>query len=114
MYVGFRIWSLMRILFIGDIVGTPGVGIVKKALPLLIKREALDLVVATAENAWGGTGMMRSTYRQLRQAGVDLITMGDLLYKKMEILSVLKEEDRVCKPANFPADAPGRDVVTAP
>jgi len=103
----------MRILFIGDIVGTPGVGIVKKALPLLIKREALDLVVANAENASGGTGMMPSTYRQLRQAGVDLITMGDHLYKKMEILSVLKEEDRVCKPANFPADAPGRDVVTA-
>src|SRR5262245_48830924 len=102
----------MRILFIGDIVGTPGFGIVKKALPTLIKREALDLVVANAENASGGTGMMPSTYRQLRQAGVDLITMGDHLYKKMEILSVLKEEDRVCKPANFPAEAPGRDVVT--
>jgi 2',3'-cyclic-nucleotide 2'-phosphodiesterase len=103
----------MRILFIGDIVGAPGVGIVKKALPTLIQRDAIDLVVANAENASGGTGMMPNTYRQLRHAGVDLITMGDHLYKKMEILSVLKEEDRVCKPANFPAEAPGRDVVTA-
>src|SRR5438105_1641390 len=103
----------MRILFVGDIVGSPGVGVVKKAVPILIAREGLDLVVANAENASGGTGMMPSTYRQLRQAGVDLITMGDHLYKKMEILSVLTEEDRVCKPANFPAAAPGRDVITA-
>src|SRR5207248_5259028 len=93
----------MRILFIGDIVGTPGIGIVKKALPGLVARERLDLVVANAENASGGTGMLTNIYRQLRQAGVDLLTMGDHLYKKMEILSVLSEEDRVCKPANFPA-----------
>src|SRR5262245_40950696 len=104
----------MRLLFVGDIVGQPGVAIVKKAVPALIERERLDLVVANAENASSGSGLFPNTYRQLRNAGVDLITMGDHLYKKVEILSVLNEEDRICKPANFPAEAPGRDVITAP
>jgi 2',3'-cyclic-nucleotide 2'-phosphodiesterase len=103
----------MRLLFIGDIVGQPGVAAVKKLLPALVERERLDLVVANAENASGGSGMLPSTYRQLRQAGVDVVTMGDHIYKKMELLSVLETEDRICKPANFPTEAPGRDVVAA-
>src|SRR5438105_5936594 len=103
----------MRLLFIGDIVGSPGVAVVKAVVPRLIQEERLDLVIANAENASGGSGMTPSTYRQLRQAGVDLFTMGDHIYKKMEIASVLAEEDRICKPANFPVEAPGRDVISA-
>lgn len=103
----------MRVLFIGDIVGHPGVAAVKKLLPALIERERLDLVVANAENASGGSGLLPTTYRQLRQSGVDLLTMGDHIYKKMEILSLLETEERICKPANFPAQAPGREVVSA-
>lgn len=104
----------MKILFLGDIVGQPGVDLVRLALPTLVQREAIDLVVANAENASGGSGMTPRVYRQMRTAGVDLVTMGDHLYKKMELLSVLEKEDRICKPANFPAEAPGRDVVFAP
>jgi metallophosphoesterase (TIGR00282 family) len=77
-------------------------------LPVLIPHEGIDLVIANAENATGGSGMMPSAYRQLRQAGVDLITMGDHIYKKMDILPILEKEERICKPANFPAEAPGR------
>ncbi len=104
----------MKILFLGDIVGQPGVDLVRLALPELVRRESIDLVVANAENASGGSGMTPRVYRQLRAAGVDLVTMGDHLYKKMELLSVLEKEDRICKPANFPAEAPGRDVAYAP
>lgn len=101
----------MRILFIGDIVGTPGVDFVRRAVPLLIERERLDLVIANAENAAGGSGLTAKLYRRLRGAGVDLFTLGDHIYRKAEIIPTLLAEDRLCKPANFPADAPGREVV---
>jgi metallophosphoesterase (TIGR00282 family) len=101
----------MRILFLGDIVGQPGVAFVKRALPLVIERERLDLVIANAENASGGTGLMPSAYRQLRQAGIDLVTMGDHVYKKQDLIRTLEADDRICKPANFPPGAPGRDFV---
>src|SRR5260370_4340759 len=103
----------MRILFLGDIVGHPGVTFVKRALPALIAREQVDLVIANAENASGGSGMMPGAYRQLRQAGVDLVTMGDHIYKKQEIIPLLESDDRICKPANFPPRSPGRDYVIA-
>jgi metallophosphoesterase (TIGR00282 family) len=103
----------MRILFIGDIVGTPGVNVVRRALPVLIPRERLDLVVANAENAANGSGLTHKLYRRLREAGVDAFTLGDHIYKKAEIIEVLRTEERTCKPANFPADAPGRLVARA-
>src|SRR5437868_1830314 len=103
----------MRILFIGDIVGPPGVTFLKVALPALIAQEGIDLVIANAENAVNGSGLSPSVYRKIREAGVDLVTLGDHVYKKQEIVATLEKEDRVCKPANFPPDAPGREFVTA-
>ncbi len=103
----------MRILFLGDIVGPPGVVFVQKALPLLRERENLDLVIANAENACNGSGLTSGLYRKIRQAGVDLVTLGDHIYKKAEIISTLTTDERVCKPANFPPDAPGREVIFA-
>src|ERR1700676_16541 len=104
----------MRLLFLGDIVGQPGVEMVKKALPALRRAENLDCVIANAENASGGSGMTPRVFRQLRQAGIDLITMGDHIYKKQELMKVLEEETCICKPANFPREAPGRSVITMP
>jgi metallophosphoesterase (TIGR00282 family) len=101
----------VRILFIGDIVGTPGVGIVRRAVPLLRAAEKIDLVIANAENASGGSGLYPNTYKQIRAAGVDAVTMGDHIYKKMDLLPVLQGEEPLCKPANYPEDAPGKDHV---
>jgi 2',3'-cyclic-nucleotide 2'-phosphodiesterase len=103
----------MKLLFIGDIVGQIGVDFVRSALPALIEREKLDLVVANAENAANGSGLTSRGYRQLRHAGVDLITMGDHVYKKADVLSVFENEDRICRPANFPPDAPGLELIQA-
>jgi metallophosphoesterase (TIGR00282 family) len=103
----------MRILFIGDIVGPPGVTFLRKALPVVVARERVDMVIANAENAAGGTGLTAQIYRKLRDAGVDLVTLGDHIYKKAEIISILNREDRVCKPANYPPDAPGRQYALA-
>jgi metallophosphoesterase (TIGR00282 family) len=103
----------MRILFIGDIVGAPGVNFVKRALPLLIPMERIDCVIANAENAAGGSGLTEPLYKRLREAGVDIVTLGDHVYKKQEIIPTLQKEERLCKPANFPPDAPGRDYALA-
>jgi metallophosphoesterase (TIGR00282 family) len=103
----------MRLLFIGDIVGAPGVGFLERALPVLVRREQIDAVVANAENAAGGSGLTPSLYRRLREAGVDLVTLGDHIYKKADIISTLQREERLCRPANFPPDAPGGEVARA-
>jgi 2',3'-cyclic-nucleotide 2'-phosphodiesterase len=103
----------MRILFLGDIVGKPGVAFVKKALPMLVPREHIDLVIANAENATDGSGLSPKDYRRLREAGVDLVTLGDHVYKKRDIIAVLEQDERICRPANFPAGAPGRDHALA-
>ncbi len=103
----------MRILFIGDVVGTPGVNFLRRALPVLVAHERVDCVIANAENAAGGSGLTASLYRKLRDAGVDLITLGDHVYKKQEIIPTLEREERVCRPANFPPDAPGREAALA-
>jgi len=101
----------MRLLFIGDIVGSPGMTMVKRVLPPLIAAEKIDLVIANAENAAGGSGLTPTLYRKLREAGVDLITLGDHIYKKQEIIPTLEKEDHICKPANFPPGAPGRNYA---
>src|SRR5262245_24809826 len=103
----------MRILFIGDIVGPPGMATIKRLLPALIRSEKIDLVIANAENAYHGSGLTPNQYRDLREAGVDLVTLGDHIYKRQEIIGTLEREERVCKPANFPSLAPGREFAGA-
>jgi 2',3'-cyclic-nucleotide 2'-phosphodiesterase len=105
----------MRLLLIGDIVGKPGERIVTRSVPGLRKRESLDLVIANAENAADGSGLAPSIYRKLIAAGVDCITLGDHIYRRSEIVSVLNSADNIVKPANFPPAAPGKTwcLVTA-
>lgn len=105
----------MRILFIGDIVGKPGREIVSSAIPGLIRERQLDLVIANAENAAGGSGLNPAIYRELMRAQVDGITLGDHVYRRREIYSVLEKESNIVKPGNLPAESVGRNwaVVTA-
>jgi metallophosphoesterase (TIGR00282 family) len=101
----------MRFLFLGDVVGPPGMALLKRALPRVIATEKLDLVIANAENAYHGSGLSPNQYKELREAGVDLVTLGDHIYKRQEIIATLEREERVCKPANFPRQAPGREAA---
>lgn len=105
----------MRVLFIGDIVGKPGREIVQRAVPGLVREQRLDLVVANAENAAGGSGLTPSIYRELIRAGVDGITLGDHVYRRREIYTVLESESNIVKPANLPPESVGRNwaIVTA-
>ena len=99
----------MRVLFIGDIVGRPGRTIVQQAVPRLIVRQQLDLVIANAENAAGGSGLTPAIYRELIAAGVDGITLGDHVFRDQRIAAILDDpSEPIARPANLPAVAAGR------
>jgi metallophosphoesterase (TIGR00282 family) len=104
----------MRILLIGDIVGKPGRQIVARAVPGLRQAERLDLVVANAENAAGGSGLTPEIYYELIAAGVDCITLGDHAFRRREIFAILQAQRNIVRPGNYPDEAPGRGstVVT--
>ncbi|MFV2066123.1 MAG: YmdB family metallophosphoesterase [Pirellulales bacterium] len=100
--------QVVRILFIGDIVGKPGRDMVREATARLVAAERIDLVVANAENCAGGSGLTPALYRSLVQAGVDAMTLGDHIYRRREIGKVLEAETNIVKPANYPQEAPGK------
>ena len=99
----------MRILFIGDIVGKPGRDIVCRAAAGLVVEQRLDLIVANAENAAGGSGITPAIYRELTRGGVDAITLGDHIYRRKEIYTTLETETNIVKPANLPPESVGRE-----
>ncbi len=98
----------MKILFIGDIVGSPGREAVKALLPGLKQEFKLDFSIANAENAAGGSGITSRVAGELFDAGLDVLTAGDHIWKKSEIFEFIDREERILRPANFPEGAPGR------
>jgi metallophosphoesterase (TIGR00282 family) len=101
----------LKLLFIGDVVGSPGRKIVGQVLPRLILRWQLDLVVCNAENAAGGSGLTIKCHEELADAGVDVFTLGDHVYRKDEVFTLFERTDRLLRPANFPLDSPGEESV---
>ena len=101
----------LKILFIGDVVGAPGRRIVGHVVPRLILRWDIGLVVCNVENAAGGSGLTVACFEELNDAGIDVMTMGDHVYRKDEIFQVFDRSDRVLRPANFPSDSPGPDLA---
>jgi len=101
----------LKILFIGDVVGSPGRKILSQVLPRLIHRWGLGLVVCNAENAAGGSGLTLRCFEELTEAGADVLTMGDHVYRKDEIHQIFDRSDRVVKPANLPPDSPGPELA---
>ncbi len=96
-----------RALLVGDVVGRPGRKTVRAALPDLLAAHSIDVVVVNAENAAGGSGITPPIFRELRDEGVDVVTMGDHVYRRKEIVPTLKASDRILRPANLPAEAAG-------
>jgi 2',3'-cyclic-nucleotide 2'-phosphodiesterase len=98
----------MRVLFIGDVVGGPGRRGLKAAMPELRERHAPDLVIVNGENSAGGIGITEKTAEGLFDAGADVITTGNHVYRHREVYSYLNRSDRVIRPANYPYANPGR------
>lgn len=97
----------MNILFIGDVVGEPGRRAVKELLPKLKTKYNLEFVVANGENAAGGSGITPGLADEILGYGVDVITSGDHIWKKKEILDYIDTSKRLLRPANYPPDVPG-------
>ncbi|MBX5483832.1 MAG: TIGR00282 family metallophosphoesterase [Myxococcaceae bacterium] len=99
----------MRVLFIGDVVGKPGVLAVRTLVPKLIARHSADLVIANAENSEGGAGISGESAEALLSAEVDLLTSGNHFWTKRQILPwVQRHPDLLLRPANYPPGAPGK------
>lgn len=98
----------MKLLFIADIVGQPGRRAVKELVPALRLQHQLNLVVANAENAAGGSGTTPKTAEELFDSGVDIITSGDHLWDQKEVIDLLDKEPRFVRPLNYPAGTPGQ------
>jgi 2',3'-cyclic-nucleotide 2'-phosphodiesterase len=102
----------VRILFVADVIGSPGRRALKQLLRLVRADVRADAVVANGENSAGGFGITPEIVREFLDEGVDVITTGNHVWDKKEILPVLASEPRLLRPANYPPGNPGRgDVV---
>jgi calcineurin-like phosphoesterase len=105
---------IVRILFIGDIVGRPGRELVRLGLPAIVEHHQIDLVIANAENSAAGFGITREIGDQLLDWGVDVMTSGNHIWDKKEALDYIGAEPRLLRPANYPAGAPGNGQLSGP
>jgi metallophosphoesterase (TIGR00282 family) len=103
----------MNILFIGDIVGRPGRELIRKGLRPLIDHHGVDLTIANAENAAAGFGVTKDIGDALLDWGVDVMTSGNHIWDKKEVLPYIASEPRLLRPANYPAGVPGRGSYVA-
>lgn len=101
----------MLILMIGDVIGKPGRQTVQKLLPGLRQQYKLDMVMANAENAAGGLGLTLTTAEELLDAGVDVLTSGNHIWDRREIIPHLDENMPILRPLNYPPGVPGRGYI---
>ena len=102
----------MNILMIGDVFGESGRSAVARLLPGLRREHAADLVVANVENAAGGFGVTPAFARAFLDQGVDVMTSGNHIWDKREIVEYIAKENLLLRPANYPAGTPGVGWVT--
>jgi len=98
----------MRILFVGDIVGKPGRRALRELLGKVIESYGIDFTIANGENAAGGMGITPAIALEIFEMGVDVLTTGNHIWAKKEIISFLNEEPRILRPANYPEQVPGK------
>jgi len=98
----------IRILYIGEIVGKAGIWCVKNLLPALKQSEKPDLVIANGDGVTGLYGLGRQHAGYLRKLGIDVITGGDCIYYKKDLVEGIDTMPYVLRPANYPAESPGR------
>ena len=101
----------MRILAVGDIVGEAGVRKLKEQLPKLKKEKNIDFVVTNGENSAGGMGITEKNFKDIIEAGTNVITMGNHTWGKKEIFNFI-EDARILRPANYPKGIPGKGKET--
>lgn len=101
----------MNVLVIGDIIGKPGRNAVGELLPQLKRQYKIDLVIANAENAAGGIGLTPDTAKELMRFGADILTSGNHIWKRKEIIPSLDSVLPIIRPLNYPPDLPGNGYL---
>ena len=102
---------MIRLLFIGDVVGRSGRAAVLEQVPLLRARWELDFVVVNGENAAGGFGLTEAIFEDFLAVGVDAVTLGNHAFDQREALVFIERQPRLIRPVNFPAGTPGRGAA---
>ena len=97
----------MKVLFVGDVVGSPGRAGLRRAMPGLRERHAPDLVIVNGENSAGGLGITEKTGADLFAMGADVITLGNHAFRHRDAFDYLDRTDAVIRPANFMTGNPG-------
>lgn len=97
----------VKLVFLGDIVGSSGRKAVKIFLPEIIKKYKCDFIIANAENAAGGYGLTQKVAEELFSYGIDILTSGNHIWKR-EFFPYLQKTERVLRPANYGEGAPGK------
>ncbi len=97
----------VKILFVGDVMGSPGRRAAGSLLGVLRSRFDVDFVLLNGENAAGGLGLTKPTSATLFDVGADVITLGNHAFAKRDLLEHIKQEPRIIRPANYPPGAPG-------
>ena len=103
----------MKILLVGDIVGRPGRELVRRGLRGLAAHHGIDLVIANAENSAAGFGVTKDIGDTLLESGVDVMTSGNHIWDKKEVIEYIRTEPRLLRPANYPPGTPGRGSYVA-
>jgi metallophosphoesterase (TIGR00282 family) len=98
----------MKILFFGDVVGKPGRQALKLRAQALARSEGADLLVANCENSSGGIGVDPGSAREMLSIGIHVLTSGNHIWHRKEIVDFLESSDRLLRPANFAPGVPGR------
>ena len=98
----------MKLLFIGDVVGSPGRQVLEAALPALREEHAPDWIVVNGENSAGGLGVTPKTAKEFFDMGADAITLGNHAYRHRDVYPYLDDEPRIVRPANYLKSNPGR------
>lgn len=106
-----QVGAMLKLLFIGDIVGRPGRDLVMERVPRLRQELALDFVIANAENVAAGAGITGKLAKSILESGVDAITLGDHVWDQRGWETEITTMDQVCRPANLPKSNPGWDHV---
>jgi metallophosphoesterase (TIGR00282 family) len=97
----------LTILFVGDVVGKPGMEVLRHLLPGLLLRYRVDFCIANGENADGGKGLSPKIFEEMRGFGVDVVTGGNHILYRDKILPVLEENPSLLRPFNYPPGSPG-------
>lgn len=101
----------VTLLCVGDVVGAPGRLALREALTVLVPQHKVDCVIVNAENVAGGSGLTSALYQKLIHYGVQLITLGDHIYRRRDVIPILERETNLVRPANFPSSAPGKEFA---